>query len=218
MKRAKIFISTIMAVLIMTAAHAIAESEHTGTVLETASGGGYTYLEVNENGKRFWIAGPETSVSKGAKISFSEQIWMSNFTSKALNRTFDKILFVSGVYVDPSKTNSPARTPDKRSESAEAAKTYTIEEIYSRKSELKGQLIKVRGNVVKVSENIMGRTWVHIEDGTGSKGSNKLVFRSENDSAAVGSVVTAQGVLETDKDFGFGYFYSVIIEGSTFSE
>ena len=100
----------------------------------------------------------------------------------------------------------------------EAAGTYTVAEIYSRKSELKGRIVKVRGNVVKVSANIMGKTWVHIKDGTGSEGSNKVVFRTQNESPAVGSVVTAQGTLETDKDFGAGYFYSVIVEDSTFSK
>ncbi|MBI5902102.1 MAG: hypothetical protein HZB84_01285 [Deltaproteobacteria bacterium] len=100
----------------------------------------------------------------------------------------------------------------------EAAGTYTVAEIYSKKSELKGRLVKVRGNVVKVSQNIMGRTWVHIQDGTGSEGGNKVVFRTRDESPAVGSVVTAQGTLETDKDFGFGYFYSVIVEDSTFSK
>ncbi len=101
--------------------------------------------------------------------------------------------------------------------SSEAAGTYTIAEIYSRKSELKGRVVKVRGNVVKVSQNIMGRSWVHIQDGTGSEGSNKIVFRTRKEAPAVGSVVIAQGTLETDKDFGSGYFYPVIVEDSTFS-
>lgn len=214
--RAKIFIPALTAVLIMFS-YAIAGQAHKGVVLETASGGGYTYLKVKEDGKEFWVAGPETAAGKGARVGFSEQIWMTNFTSKALNRTFDKILFVSGVDVESPGAKTPAAEPKKNSKKTKDAQTYTIDQIYARKGELKGRLVKVRGNVVKVSENIMGRTWVHIQDGTGSEGGNKLVFRSKDGKAAVGSAVTAQGVLETDKDFGFGYFYAVIVEDATFS-
>lgn len=220
MTRAKIFLSTIMAVLIMTASYVMAgPATHTGVVLETAGGGGYTYLKINEKGNEFWIAGPETAVSKGAKVSFSEQVWMSNFTSKALNRTFDKILFVSGVEVASSASSKSKATASKpKAVKPKAAKAYTIDEIYSNKSDLKGRLVKVRGNVVKVSENIMGRNWVHIQDGTGSEGANKLIFRTENATPELGSVVTAQGTVDTDKDFGFGYFYSIIVEDATFTK
>ncbi len=212
-----------MAVLLMTSAYAIAGPQHTGVVLEAASGGGYTYLKVDENGNTFWIAGPEAQVSTGATVSFSEQIWMPNFTSKALNRTFEKILFVDGISVGSSKPSPAKASPTERTQAApagpaKAASAYTIQEIFSRKYELNGEPVKVRGNVVKVTENVMSRTWVHIKDGTGTSGSDTLIFRSKDDSAAVGSVVTAEGVLETDKDFGFGYFYSVIVEEANFSE
>lgn len=121
------------------------------------------------------------------------------------------ILAVLVITVSSAVAASPDSAP-------EAAGTYTVAEIYSRKSELKGRLVKVRGNVVKVSANIMGKMWVHIQDGTGLEGGNKIVFRSQKESPAVGSVVTAQGRLETDKDFGAGYFYPVIVEDSTFSK
>ncbi len=215
MARFKMFISTIMAVLLLTASCAMAGGAHTGTVIESLTGGGYTYMNIEEDGKNFWIAGPQTSVSKGARVTFSEQIWMANFTSKALGRTFDSILFVSGVQ---AASTMPAPQAQKRGPATEAAGTYTVEELYAKKPKLKGHVIKVRGKVVKVSENIMGRTWVHIQDGTGAKGSDTIIFRSIDGTAKVGSTVTAEGTLETDKDFGFGYFYPVIVEDSTFSQ
>ncbi len=218
MRCAKLFITTIIAVLLLNASYAFAGPQHTGVVLEAASGGGYTYLKVDENGETFWIAGPEAPVSTGATVSFSEQIWMPNFTSKALNRTFEKILFVDGIYAASPETSPSAEAQDAPAKPAQPATAYTIKEIYTKRYELSGQPVKVRGNVVKVSENIMGKTWVHIKDGTGNEGRDTLIFLSKGDSAAVGSVVTAEGVLETDKNFGFGYFYSVIVDGSTFSE
>ena len=204
MIRARVILTIIMAVFIMAAtAPAARAATHTGTVVETITGGGYTYMKINEGGSDLWIAGPASTTAKGETVSFSEQVWMQNFTSQALGRTFPKILFVSGVQAAPSASSSPV---------AVFAKVQTIDEIISKKAELKGKAVSVRGNVVKVSENIMGRTWVHIEDGSGEK----LIFRSINGTAEVGSVITATGRLETDMDFGFGYFYPVIVEDATF--
>lgn len=95
---------------------------------------------------------------------------------------------------------------------------YTIEEIYSKKKELKGQTIKVRGKVVKSTPNIMGRTWVHVKDGTGSGATSKLIFRSKTENPALNSIVTATGRLDVDVDFGSGYFYPVIVEDATFKK
>lgn len=200
----------------MTASYASAGATHTGVVVETVTGGGYTYVNVDEQGNRFWVAAPQTTVDNGAQVSFAEQIWMVNFKSKALNRSFDKILFVSGIEVGSSAPG--ASVASAANAAPEAAEVCTIEDIFNKKRRLKGHLVKVRGEVVKVSENIMGRTWVHIQDGTGSEGTNKVIFRSVNDTASVGDTVTAQGKLETDKDFGFGYFYSVIVEDATFTK
>ncbi len=118
-------------------------------------------MHIEEGGKRFWIAGPQAEISKGSRVDFSEQVWMTNFESKALKRTFGKLLFVSGVQVASSASGSPAAGP-----ASEVVGTYTVEELFSKRDELNGRLVKVRGNVIKVSEAIMGRTWVHIQDGT----------------------------------------------------
>jgi len=242
MRFGKVFMSAAAAILISQAPAFAAD--HRGVVVETVTGGGYTYMNIEENGEKFWIAGPQNSVAKGASVSFNEQVWMPNFTSRALMRTFDKILFVSGVD-DGSSGNEvkdesvapvdevhgysaasdedysdeePADEEEDAAEPPPADGIYSIERIYKDADYLKGQKIKVRGKVVKVSENIMGRTWVHIQDGTGTKGRNKLVFRSANDTAKLGDTVVAEGTVDTDKDFGFGYYYAVIVEDATFTE
>ena len=70
---------------------------HTATVEDTMNSGGYTYAQVNEDNKTFWIAAPQTELKKGDTISFYEQMMMEQFTSRTLNRTFDRILFVSAL-------------------------------------------------------------------------------------------------------------------------
>lgn len=73
--------------------------------------------------------------------------------------------------------------------------------------------VAVKGKVVKVSSGIMGKNWLHIQDGSGNQndGTNDLVVTSK-DLADVGDIVTVNGILYKDKDFGSGYKYDVIVE------
>lgn len=67
-----------------------------GKVVETMDSGGYTYALLDKDGKQTWVAVPKTKVEKGANMSFQPGVEMENFTSKTLNRTFDKIIFSAG--------------------------------------------------------------------------------------------------------------------------
>jgi hypothetical protein len=66
---------------------------------------------------------------------------------------------------------------------------------------------------VKFSAEIMNKNWVHVRDGSGTVAAknNDLVVTTK-DQAKVGTVVTVKGVVRTDKDFGHGYSYDVLIE------
>ncbi|AQS38959.1 hypothetical protein Sps_03843 [Shewanella psychrophila] len=70
---------------------------HEGTVLDTMNGGGYTYVQIKESDKTFWAAGPQIEVNKGDKVVVQEQMWMNDFTSKSLDRTFEELLFVGRI-------------------------------------------------------------------------------------------------------------------------
>jgi hypothetical protein len=60
----------------------------------------------------------------------------------------------------------------------------------------------------------MGRNWLHIRDGsTSAEGSNDLTVTTA-DTAAVSDTVLVRGTVATDKDFGFGYRYDVLLEES----
>lgn len=211
----KALIKWVMLALLVCAAPMSIAASHQGVITDSVSAGGYTYMQVEENGQSFWIAGPSNKLPKGTMVQFDEQIWMSNFTSKALDKTFDRLLFVSGVQI----AAAAEATPDAVAATAPItpSELYTVEQIFAQKDQLKGKVIAVKGKVTKVSTNIMHRTWVHIQDGTGAEGSNNLVFRSEKGSAKVGDTIIAQGTVDTERDFGMGYYYSVLIEDSIFS-
>jgi len=102
-------------------------------------------------------------------------------------------------------------------EKASGANAFTISELYAQKGELDTKKVKVRGKVVKVSQNIMKRNWIHLQDGTGdaAKGTYDLTTTSEN-VPKVGEVVVAEGILHQNKDFGAGYRYEVILEETSF--
>lgn len=104
-------------------------------------------------------------------------------------------------------------------EKIEAENGYTVEELYSKAGELAGTKIKIRGKAVKVSPNIMGKNWIHIQDGTGNPASNShdLVVTT-NETAETDSIIVVEGVLTKDKDFGAGYKYNVIVEDAVITQ
>jgi hypothetical protein len=65
----------------------------------------------------------------------------------------------------------------------------------------------------------MGRNWVHLRDGSGSPANrtDDLLVTSTGE-VKVGDVVTASGVVHTDRDFGSGYAFKVMIEEATFRQ
>ena len=70
-----------------------------GEIVNFEHGGGYTYIEVKEKTeKTFWIAVEKADVKKGDIIQFQKELVMHNFKSKALNKTFDEVMFASNLY------------------------------------------------------------------------------------------------------------------------
>ena len=68
-------------------------------VLSTIDAAGYTYLEVTQNTKTLWLAGPKVVAKKGNVIRFDDGMVMTNFESKTLKRTFPSVTFVTRVVV-----------------------------------------------------------------------------------------------------------------------
>ena len=87
----------------------------------------------------------------------------------------------------------------------------TVAELYAGKAGLAGTAVSVRGKVVKFSAQIMGKNWVHVQDGTGSSGTNDLTATTAN-TAKVGDIVLVSGKITQNKDFGGGYKYALVLE------
>ena len=196
-----------------------------GTVLETIGASSYTYLRVDANQGEVWLAAPAFSVAVGEQVVWEPGMPMSDWHSDTLDRTWDVVYLVSKIQVATSggaAPSMPAGHPP-----AAAATTgdidiakldggSTVEELYARAAELSGQQVAFTGKVVKANFGIMGSNWLHVQDGTGNPGNrtNDLTVTTQQKSA-VGDVVIVKGALVTDKDFGAGYRYAVLIEDAT---
>jgi len=202
-----------------------------GKVLEVINASEYTYLLLDVDGFKDWVAIPALFVEVGEEVELSPGVQMGEWKSKTLNRTFKPILFSTGPtdkYNEKRKINAhkgadmSAPAPgNKKSEAkiieglkvekAQGESGYDLTEIFTKRAELQDKIISVRGQVVKVSSGIMGRNWIHIKDGTGENGANKLVVTSK-DEPNIGDVVTCTGVFHNNVDFGGGYQYAIIMD------
>ena len=68
-----------------------------GTVLEVIDSTMYTYLRVSGNTGPIWLAAYKNDIAKGDTVNYSGGVEMTNFQSKSINRTFEKIIFVDAV-------------------------------------------------------------------------------------------------------------------------
>jgi translation initiation factor 1 (eIF-1/SUI1) len=68
-----------------------------GKVVDTMDSGGYTYVQLEQAGKKTWVAVPQMKVTKGKTMTFRPGMEMKNFESKTLKRKFDSIVFSDGV-------------------------------------------------------------------------------------------------------------------------
>lgn len=230
------------------AAKALAGNPIKGKVLEVQSAGGYTYVRLNNEQGEIWVALPESKIEAGQEVVLSPGMMMKAFESKALQKTFDIIIFSSGR-IDEAHVAAAAASPhashdaegvkeatkkvsdaeleklsggsaratvpanEIKVEKAEGSNAQTVEDCFTKAEELHGKEVQVRGKVVKFSSMIMGKNWIHLQDGTGDseKKTHDLVVTTTGETKK-GAVVTIEGILHKDKDFGAGYRYDAIIE------
>lgn len=84
-----------------------AQTAISGKIVESMTSGGYTYLLLDDKQSKTWVAVPSMEVVVGDEIAIQPGNEMGPFTSKTLNRTFDKIIFSAG----PVAAAKPAAMP-----------------------------------------------------------------------------------------------------------
>jgi len=218
------------------------QSGFSGKVAETTNGGGYTYVLVNTGTNKVWAAANQFPVKMGDTVATSDAMLMNDFHSKALNRDFAAIYFVGNLTVNGANPNAPKLPPGHPAIGAGATTTgdlppghpalpgkmetpkidftglqpakggKTVADVYASSASLAGQSVTIRGKVVKYNADILGKNWIHIQDGTGTAPGNDLLVTSTV-ATKVGDTVLVTGKVALNQDFGGGYKYAVMIEG-----
>jgi hypothetical protein len=226
--KARIFLAAALAAASL-AGPATAATPQNGTlsgeVLEARSVEGYTYLRLRTATGETWAAVPTATVKTGERVTLADPMVMENFESKSLKRKFDRIVFatVAGNEAAPAAAKAAQAAPPKAAAAAPVGKVAkaseadakTVAEVSTGKAALKDRSVTVRGQVVKVNSGILGKNWLHLQDGTGkaADGSDDLIVTT-TDAAAVGDVVTISGTVRTDVNVGSGYAYAVLVENA----
>lgn len=192
-------------------------------VREVLQAGNYTYLHVNERGIEKWLAVPTMIASEGDVYYYRGGMLMENFESKDLERVFESVLFLEQVYTTPPGPEMESVTETPHSGTVEAVKMnfsvepaedgITIAELYSNKESYEGKTVKIRGAVTKFNPSIMDRNWIHLQDGSGYEGKFDLTVTSDQ-AVEPGNVIIVEGKISLDRDFGFGYYYEVLMENA----
>jgi len=215
-----------------------------GVVAERLDVSSYTYLRIKTSRGDVWAAVPTNPVAVGTEVTIVGPVPMEKFESKALKRTFEVVMFGTGVQIGGSPAPSPDQAhaggvdlpdaqagnghsrPDPKADldkvtvsRARGDDGRTVAEVFAQSKALEGKKVSVHGKVVKVTAGVMERNFLHLRDGSGSDAekNNDLVVTT-TDEAKVNDVVTATGVVHTDKDFGAGYVYAVLVEDATLTK
>ena len=148
---------------------------------------------------------------------------MKDFESKELGRTFPSVYFLEAVSTNPEiQADKPMEEPhstgklnvpqqDVSVKPAEGG--ITIAELFAKKDSFAGKTVKIRGQVTKYNVAIMKKNWIHLQDGSEYSGNFDLTVTTDMETN-VGDVITIEGTVVLNKDFGYGYKYDVILEDS----
>jgi hypothetical protein len=192
-----------------------------GEVLETIDASEYTYLRLKTRDGEVWTAVSRAQIKVGATVTVENAMAMKDFKSRTLNRTFPLLLMGELGGADRAAPHASRAKPAVETANLKVAKAAgpnarTIAEILTGSAALKDKPVLVRGKIVRYNEGIMGKNWLHLRDGSGAEadGSNDLLVTTSSP-AKLGDVVTVKGIVQTDRNFGAGYNYKVLVEDAT---
>jgi hypothetical protein len=199
----------------------------TGVVKEHFDVPQYTYLHLatdsGDKGDK-WAAVYRAPVKDGTTVTVIHAAQLSKFHSRELNRDFDRIWFgmLPGHETAPVATaasgapQAPAPSAAPVAAAPPPKGVVAIADLAKGAAAFDGKQVTVAGHVVKETDGILGRNWIHLQDGSGNAkdGNNDVLVTTADSDAphAIGQEVTATGTVRTNQDFGSGYAYKFMLE------
>jgi hypothetical protein len=183
----------------------------------------YTYVQVtDEAGEQYWVAVPSQSIESGVTYYYKGGLLKRNFESKEFNRVFETLYLIAGLSNHPLGEESSAldqafaklqqaESPSENTQVDPIEGSISLADLFSNPKKFEGKTVVVQGKCVKVNNQIMGRNWIHIQDGSGENENLDLTVTTSS-VVEIGSVVTIEGTIALNRDFGAGYRYNVIME------
>ncbi len=102
-----------------------------------------------------------------------------------------------------------------RIERSSAPNGRSVAQVFAERSALAQKAVRVRGTVVKLNEGILGKTYLHLRDGSGSAdGGDDDLTVTTTESFQLGETVEVEGQLAIDQDVGAGYTYAALLTGA----
>jgi hypothetical protein len=97
-----------------------------------------------------------------------------------------------------------------------AANARTIAQVYAQRTSLAEHVIRVRATVIKRTDGILGKSYLHLWDGSAAPETDEddltVTTTAEFE---IGETVELEGRLLIDQDLGLGYSYSALLDGAT---
>lgn len=195
-------------------------ADHKVKVEEVIKAPSYMYLRVTEDGKEYWVATTDQPIEVGMTVYYDKGLVMKDFEVKELERTFESLWFVQKFRTEKGVTRSEGSVsphgggqiaPQSNVAVEKLPGGVTVAELYASPSSFEGKAISIRAKVTKYNTNIMGRNWVHLQDGT-KHGDKFDVTLTTRDAVEVGAEVVFKATVTLNKDFGAGYKYDIILE------
>jgi len=196
----------------------------TGTVREIIPVESYLYLRLDTANGEMWTAVNEAKLDVGATVTVYNLLPMEQFASPTLKRTFARIYFGSLQPVAPPPTSAASATTGSSDATdaqvgvvapARGSGAQIIASLWTEKDQLVRTTVAVRGVVVKYNAGVMGKNWIHLQDGSGNpKAGTHDIAATTLEAAAVGDTITVMGTVRTDVDVGAGYKYALLLENA----
>ncbi len=213
-----------------------------GKILERIDTPQYSYLRLQTGSGEQWAAVTKTDKAVGAEVSVVNAVWMQNFKSNTMNRTWERIAF--GSLDDGSSAALPAGHPNVDPAAAKFAASAGQAPAGMQQHPAPAAAADLGTIKVAKASGPEGRTvadvWARraslkdkrvavrgkvVKATLGVMGKNWLHVRDGSgegqtadltvasaDAASVGDTVLVTGIVHLDRDLGAGYHYDVIVE------
>jgi hypothetical protein len=93
-----------------------------------------------------------------------------------------------------------------------ASNGFTIAELFEQRAALAGRRVALRATVVRRMDGVLGKTFLHLQDGSGSpERADYDLTATTSEDLSLGETVEVEGELLIDQELGLGYAYTALL-------